>query len=356
MLAIAAAPARAQESAPAAALRAVLEDVPAATHHRYDAKDDRGLPLEALDVIQTPSGYLGISHAVVAGRFELNISTSKNLLDWDQRAALDTDASQGAIAAVGNGFIVAYEKASTLSLVPRIPLPPELAVLQGLVDRINLRLRYYPSLERLLAGNHSRQFTAPLTLSGHAEGTPHFISAVLSPDLRHSRIELGFHYFEDIDGDGFPDVDRQASATLTGWRSWRTRDEPALNQSFLSLTELHEGFSAPPAGNIGDRSEVRLGGQRLLVHEAQYTRNDFGSWRLFLRDVAAGTLRALRVRTHGGSRAFGNASVARITAPSGRPATLFTAFLFSEGAAPGEAGELIVVSEDASAVRRRARR
>ncbi len=49
----------------------------------------------------------------------------------------------------------------------------------------------------------------------------------------------------------------------------------------------------------------------------------------------------LNIRTHGVSSSFGNPTATVITDPSGFRAVVMTLFLFSEGAAPGEAGELI---------------
>ena len=339
--------AAATDSPPAARLRAVVEDVRAADGARFDSKDDRGVGLDGLDVLQTGGTTVGVHHAALNGKFYLDVATSDDLLRWRHRATLDTDASQGTLAALPDGsFLVVYEKANWLSLLPRIGLPPELALVQGLVDRINLRVRRYRNLAALLAGRYDRQITLPLTRSRHAEGTPHVAAIRWNGSLRKSQIDVGFHWFADTDGDVFPNVDRQASGTLTGLRRWRTVDEERLSARFLEATEVHEGFTAPPRGNLGDRSAVRLDGRPLALHEAQYLPNKFATWRLFLRDPEAGTVRPLHVRTPGGSTAFANPSVARVTAPSGRPATLVTAFVPSEGAAAGEAGTLTWFRED----------
>jgi len=53
----------------------------------------------------------------------------------------------------------------------------------------------------------------------------------------------------------------------------------------------------------------------------------------------------LPIRTHGGSAAFANPSITAVTSPSGRPAVVLTMFVPGEGAAPGEAGELIYYRE-----------
>jgi len=300
-----------------------------------------------LDDVEAQGQYIGVHHSLIGQHFELSVVTSGDLMTWRHRATLDSDASQGALAALSNaGFLVAYEKGQTLSVAPLVPLPEQLAVVSGLIDRVNIRLRYYASLARLLTGRSSREFTVPLTLSRYAEGTPDIESAALRPDLAHSRILLGFHYFTDVNGDLFPDVDRQATGVLTNFATWKAQRALSLDRSFLTLNELHDGFDSPPAGNIGDRDGVDVDGARLYVHEAQYVPGDFGSWRLFLRDPAAGTVRPLFVRTQLGSRSFGNPSATRLVSPRGRAATLATMYVFSEGAAAGEAGELIFYRED----------
>jgi len=53
----------------------------------------------------------------------------------------------------------------------------------------------------------------------------------------------------------------------------------------------------------------------------------------------------LNVKTHKGSTAFGNPAVTMLTSPNGRPARLVTYFIFSQGAASGEGGELVFYRE-----------
>jgi hypothetical protein len=49
----------------------------------------------------------------------------------------------------------------------------------------------------------------------------------------------------------------------------------------------------------------------------------------------------LRIMTDGGSTAFANPSCTALRAPNGRRAVVVTLFIPSQGAAPGENGELI---------------
>ena len=81
------------------------------------------------------------------------------------------------------------------------------------------------------------------------------------------------------------------------------------------------------------------------MHEVQYSKGDFGSWRVYLQTWQTGSITYLPITTHGGSTAFANPSVTAIRAPSGRPAVAVSPVLPSEGAAAGEGGPLIYYRE-----------
>jgi hypothetical protein len=339
----------------ASRLRAAIEDVSCATA-RYAATDSAGATLAGLKVIEAGDGYVGVYHAVNAGRFALYVGSSTDLVHWRRRATLDRDASQGTITSLPDGgFLVAYEWGNTLDLLPLLDLSPVTALpvdgLRAVLDaapRIRIRFRYYRSLRRLLAGIPARQFTVPRTLAKTAEGTPSFTTASIARDtpllpLSESTIEIGMHYFADLNGDGFPDADRQATGRLVDFNTWSANDAPTLNASFANLPPAgrHPPYARAPRGNYGDRDLAVLEGEAFQVHEAQYVRNDFGSWRPFLLDVSLQTLAPLFVRTRLGSSSFGNPTVTPLIAPDGQPAVFVSMFVFREGAAPGEAGALV---------------
>ncbi|MEA2220295.1 MAG: hypothetical protein QOJ35_2921 [Solirubrobacteraceae bacterium] len=343
-----AAPSRQQRAKARVALQQIVEDVDHTTAHRYGARDDRGAPLEGLKVVQVDGRYVGVYHAPGGGRFNVQVATSDDLIDWTRVRTLDEDAAQPTISVVpGGGLIVAYEKTTVLDLIPRAPLPPALTqIFDGPLDRIRVRFRFYRSLDALLAGQYSRQFTAPRTLSKTAEGTPSITKATLRRGLiSRSRIEVRLHYFADVDHDGKPDVDRSATAVLSDFRRWDAQPDTERDDALLGLKAVHPGFSAPPQGSFGDRDEIVLDGVRLELQEAQYVRGDYASWRIFLFDPRSSVPRPLQILTDGASRSFGNPTVTLLTAPSGRPAVFVTMYVFSEGAAPGEAGPLIYYTE-----------
>lgn len=333
-------PTIAHATSPAERVATAVEDVSGATAHRFGAHDSAGATLDGLKVIQSWPQYVGVYHSPGGNSFDLHVATSSDLMGWTRRTTLDTDASQGTIAALpGGGFLVVYEKALTADVAPLLKLPSELAVVSGLIGRVRLRFRYYPSLTSLLAGKHAREFTAPRTVAMTAEGTPD-IQGVAWAGPGASRLELGLHHFADTDGDGFPDADRQGTGVLTNFQTWRDAKAPAIDEAFLNMTDLHDGFDSAPTGNIGDRDTIDLDGARLALHEAQYRVGEFATWRLFLRDVDNGTLRPLTPNI--ASTAFGNPTVTALTLPDGRPALFVSAFVFSEGAAPTQAGSLIL--------------
>ena len=95
------------------------------------------------------------------------------------------------------------------------------------------------------------------------------------------------------------------------------------------------------AGNIGDRDPFALDGHAFTLYEAQKTPGAWSSWHTYLYDPESDRLSELAVRTDGGSHAFGNPTATVVPGPSGGDVLVVTQFLFSEAAAPGEAGSLI---------------
>jgi hypothetical protein len=299
-------------------VRPAIENVTSATAYRYLSRDDKGSTLDTLKVIPSPGGgYLGVYHTLTAGVFVTKLARSTNLLTWNHVVDLEPNASQPTITALSDGgFLVAYEKDAGCT---------------GTGPGGNcLGFRHYAGLASLLAGAGDRSFQAPRTLSRCAEGTPNIYGAELRPDIDHSTIDVGFHYFRNCD------VDRQARGTLQNFSSWSGNVAGGLNTAF-------EAFQ--PGGNIGDRDFMRLGGGSFNIHEVQFAKGDFGTWRVYLYDWLFGLATPLAIRTHRGSTAFANPTFTTLLSPAGRPAILVTLFIPSQGAAPTEGGELIYYHE-----------
>jgi hypothetical protein len=299
-----------------AELVALLQDVTAADGVRYGTADDQGVGMDTAKIIPGPpgEGYLAVYHHLVGGAFDVRLATSTDLLQWRYVATLEHDASQPTIVALPDGgFLVAHEKTGRG------------AYCGG--SGSCLAFQHYPNSGALLAGAEDRSVAVNRTLSACNEGTPNIYAATLSPDLDHSIIDVGFHYFKGCD------VDRQAVGTLTNFSGWKTQTDANLNTRFTDLGTI--------GGNVGDRDALLYRGRPYSLVEAQTTRNNFGTWRPYLFDRTANSLTRLALRTHGGSTAFGNPTYTELRLPGGERGFVATQFIFSEGAAQGEAGPLV---------------
>jgi hypothetical protein len=296
-------------------LVALLQDVPAADGHRYGTADDQGVGMDTAKIIPGPpgEGYLAVYHHLIGGSFNVRLARSTDLLNWHYAATLENDASQPTIAELADGgFLVAYEKTGRG------------AACGG--SGSCLAFQHYPDLDALLAGAESRSVAVSRTLSPCNEGTPNIYAATLHPDLDHSIVNVGFHYFKSCD------VDREAIGTLTNFATWKAQADTNLNTLFTNLGTI--------GGNVGDRDALLYQGRPYSLVEAQNTKNNFGTWRPYLFDRTANSLTRLQVNTHAGSTSFGNPTYTELTLPGGSRGFVSTQFIFSEGAAKGEAGPL----------------
>jgi hypothetical protein len=292
-------------------LQGLIENVTQATARRYQAHDSTGQSMDTAKVIQDPGGqYLAVYHTLVNGQFVVSVATSGDLMNWSFQKRLGSNASQPYITALTDGgYLVAWEQTPSN----------------------HLAFRYYRSRSDLLNGTVSRSFDAPMSLSTCAEGTPNVYSVILAPDIDHSTIDVGAHYFSNCD------VDRQQRGTLVNFNSWTTSVQTNYNNAILKFGV---------GGNIGDRDGTWFNGAlsnrfQFGIIEGQLTKGDFGSWRSFLFDFQNGNATELNIKTDGGSTAFANPSFTNLVAPNGQSAIMTTLFLPSQGAAKAESGELL---------------
>lgn len=280
---------------------------------RYDAKDNEGNCLDTIKIIEGEGNYryLGVYHCLSGTTFRTILGSSSDLLNWNFITVLDTQASQPTIQKLSNGgYLVIYESA---------------------VNGNHLRFRYYPSISALVSNNYQKQYDAARTLSPRcSEGTPNVYSVSLSSDIDHSDIEIGFH-FHYYNGNSCT-VDKIARGNLVNFSSWSAHEETGMNQGLLSL-----GIN----GNMGDRDYFTLRGKQYNIQGGQLVSGDFGSWRSYLYDFSSGSFNLLAMRTNGSSSAFANPTVTVLTLPNDVPGLVSTAFIPSEAAAPGEAGQLL---------------
>src|ERR1700730_17605135 len=295
----------------------LLEDVSAATH-QYNTLDDQNVGMDTAKIIPNPSGgYLAVYHHLFGTAFQVRLAVSAAsgdpLLNWHYVWTLENDASQPTIATLSDGgFVVGYEKKSSGSICGG--------------SGHCLAFRHYGSLDALLGrSNDYTTVTLNRTLSTCHEGTPNIYASTLNPDITHSVINVGFHYYSNCS------VDREAVGTLTNFSTWQAQPDSNVNALFTGLGTVN--------GSVGDRDAFFYKGKPYSIIEGQGAKNDFSTWRPYLFDRTLNSLTQLHLNV--GSRSFGNPTYTQLTLPGGSVGFVSTEFIFSEGSAPGEPGALI---------------
>jgi hypothetical protein len=280
---------------------------------KFGLHDNLGCPMATLKVQAGSDGYLGVYHCLIAGRYDVRLATSTDLLHWAFRAVLDAHASQPTIQPLPDGsYLLAVEADNSGNPGP---------------GRRWLRFQHYSSFKALLGSHPDRKFDAPHTVTAPtrgAEGTPNIYSATLRQGIARSRIEVGFHYLDH-------GLDRQARGTLTDFSSWSARPDESLDAA-LSNAGL--------TGKHGDRDSVTVGSARVTVLEAQ-DRPHSARWRVAVLEGSDRLIGILDVRTPGRSTSFANPTVSLLRLPSGQPGMVTTMYLHRAGSARKEAGEMI---------------
>jgi len=282
-----------------AKLKKVIERVTSANVSKYGTKDNLGQTMDCAKIITNPQGgFIAVYHHYISGTPKVFIATSTDFLNWTMIKQIANQASQPAIiAASDSGYVMAWEQE----------------------PNNHLKICYYTNLNNLFNGIALKTYDVARSLSTCAEGTPNIYSA------SSTYVDIGFHYYQSCN------VDRQARGVLTNFNSWFCGPLGNFDNALL-----HWGV----AGNIGDRDAIHYDIYDLGVIEGQFIKNDFGSWRSFIYDYQTGNAEQLNIVTASGSTAFANPTITR-TLINGKDALIMTMFITTEGAAPGEVGELI---------------
>ena len=303
-------------------LAAAIIDVPCAGGRvRYDARDNLGAPVDALDPIDDPAGggagYLGVYHSPIgSGRrasFFVSLARSTDLLHWRRIAVLvPHGASMPTLRPVAGtpGFVLAYERSG------------------GLYNGDTVALRWYRSEAALSVARAAASVDLPLRLSRLNDGTPSIEGIAWHGSPARSVIALRFHY-QAAGG-----VDREAGGIVSGFQRWAAVGPDRATDAALTAA----GFT----GSHGDRRTFALAGVAEGVYEAQSRPGGFANWRVLLR--TGPRLVPLRLGLAGGPFAgsFGNPVVSVVRAPGGRGTALaVTVFVFGVGPAASHAGELV---------------
>lgn len=288
-----------------------LENTDQSTLRSFQLRDDKNHGLDCLEVFQVgKSGYHGVSHHLENGVFSIHLSQSTDLKNWVHLRELDQHASQATVHQTRDGaFLMAYEKDAPNSCW--------------------IRIRHYPDLASFTSGRHSHESDIPRTLAPTAEGTPSFEKVeIKDADPTKSQITLRFHYYKNAR------VDQLAHGTLTHFKEWKASPASTINQNLIQLGGH---------GNLGDRSKFTWKGSDYYLQEVQGTRNDWGTWGIFLCDDKGLPLKRVAPVTPGKSTAFSNPAVTTVKNAKGNNLLVFTAFLHRKGSAPNEAGQMLVM-------------
>jgi len=282
-------------------LAVALSNVGSSAH--FHVRDNQGLGMDTLKVVQAGAQYLGVYHNCSTGTCQVRLATSTDLTTWSFRITLDPWASQPYLAVASDGtYVLAVEADS---------------------DH-HVRFRHYSTLAALMSATSDRRFDAPKTLSRCAEGTPSIRSATATT------VNVAMHYFADCQ------TDREASGVLTNWTTW-TAGKLASRDAALT--------AAGAAGKHGDRDAVRYAGTVLTVYEGQLVNNDQSSWRLYAFNPNTLSATPIKIKTPGGSTAFANPQITVLTTPAGTKMIFVSIFLPVQGLAgtdkPGELTYLV---------------
>lgn len=276
----------------------------------YGLKDSTGSSMDTVKVIQRrPRDYLAVYHSYLGGVFYVRLARSADLRNFTYQATLDSSSAQPYLAVLPDrSFVLAEEKQEG-----------------GPANYVHIRFRHYANEKALLAGVPDKTFDTSRSLSQCFEGTPDIESAGVKS------LTVGFHYARDCQA---VPVDRQAQGILTNFSSWTTSPQLKEDQVISDA-----GFP----GKHGDRDLITWRGRKFRLLEAQNDTdyNSFSNWRLALYDLGNGRAYPAPVKTAGGSTSMGNPSLTLLTGPSGNKLLLITVYIFGEGAAPGEAAELL---------------
>ncbi len=277
-----------------------------------------------LKIVQTDNAacpYLGVYHnSINSAQFATYLGCSPDGQAWREIGAIHQPASQ-----------------------PDIRILPDHSVLYAEEYNPNkrpyVRIQYYGNLQTqtgldaLIANPATTPTTAitlPGTLDARADGTPEFGRISYSGSILSSTIEINYHYFDR----GRRDL--EAVGKLIDFATWSGASDTETN----SLVN-----DAGGNGKIGDAEAFQVGSTVYKLVEAQVnpTGRGFGSWRLFLVNATEKTVTKLSPALAGGAQSLGNPTLTFVTLPNGRPALVFTCYVFGEnsGSTPPGGHEFI---------------
>ena len=110
--------------------------------------------------------------------------------------------------------------------------------------------------------------------------------------------------------------------SMDNGKTWSNSRDTTMNNTITN---------AGGTGKIGDREVFKVGSTVYEVVEAQIgpAGNYYDTWRLFLVNKTTSTAQQLNPLLAGGAKSLGNPTLTFVTLPNGKPALVFTYFIFS---------------------------
>jgi hypothetical protein len=322
-------------------LKSLLENVQWSEAYRYGMKDSRGNGMDCMRVIAVPLGktvrYLSVYHARsrVTKQFEIHLAQSLDLVEWEHLRRVVVNADMPVIhhdSGSGSVLLVFEQFLSSTQQSPCM-----------------IGVRHFTTIQHLISGGAAAMgtslFRVPNTLS-KIEGTP----SIDWWDPERRVIRLWFHWMNEK-----TTRDEVAIGTLSDFPGTSPRWSARKHTSYVrNIT--HHGVT----GNVGGRHHLHLDNQHHLNHgwilQEGNTQSlpvwptNWTAWRVWLYSEASQSFVQLKVNTHGHSTALANPAAAVLPCPTTVAARttatqesclVVTYFIFREGAAKRESGQLL---------------
>jgi hypothetical protein len=309
-----------------------------ATDAKYHAVDNQGNPMQSPSIIQMTGesyAYAAVYHtpySVTGGfRYKINLAVSDDLIHWTFVRTLIDNADMPKIVEVSGSdwVLIAHEQWLGASVASTAPCQVAFALFYDLGDLMNGTIR---------ASWIAPQYESDLN------GTPSIYNAQLVSNGGEYVVngQFGFHYWNGTrDVNAFTTIDNLFDP------QGGTVSYPATATGYNNLL-----INAGVSGNIGQRDTLVTTSGRYNIQEGNIgtPATSWNNWRIWLYTFAGsaqyptgnGNLVMLSPQTSHGSYSFGNPSVSVVDNPDGNGhALVISYFIFSQGAAPGEAGSLI---------------
>jgi hypothetical protein len=265
-------------------------------------------PLKVVQTDSTVCPYVGVYHNQInTTQFATYLGCSSDLATWSQVGQIHSPASQPDLRLLSDGSVLYAEEYNTGRPVVRMHHYGNVPGKTGIA-----------ALVANPAITPTSTYTAPQTTFSTTDGTPEFGRINYTGSMLSSTIEVTHHFYDQLTS---PRRDLQGVATLTNGKTWSNVRDTTMNNTITA---------AGGTGKIGDREVFEVGSTVYEVVEAQIgpAGNYYDTWRLFLINKTANTAQQLNPVLAGGAKSLGNPTLTFVTLPNGKPALVFTYFIF----------------------------